>query len=377
MRYWWLALPALLIGAAGAQDLSQRLTTAQAEARAAEKRAAALRAQAEAASDAAAAFAARRSALAEEIAADELRLTEETLRLEEIRTRLAAHEAAVEAEKAPIALLLAGLATMARQPPLLALADSGSIDELVRVQMLIDASLPEIERRSAAIEADVARTRALADEAEKQQATIANRRQRRDAARAQFAEQEAEALANAQALGDAAFSAERQSLAVAENFAELGETAQSRALTRVQARALAQYDPAPRRPTTADADRPRGPQGYRMPNGAAVSEGFATLREGGIRSRGITLATRRGAALVSPAAGTVTFSGPFRGYDGVLIIDHGDGWASLLTGVTTSLEVGSNVGAGEAIGRARGEITLELWQSGTPRSAAIIAGSSK
>ncbi|WP_265528748.1 murein hydrolase activator EnvC family protein [Sphingomicrobium marinum] len=377
MRYWWLALFALLIGAAGAQDVSQRLSSAQAEARAAEKRAAALRAQADAASDSAAAFAARRAALAEEIAADELRLTEETLRLEQIRARLAAHEAAFEAEKAPIARLLAGLATMARQPPLLALADSGSVDELVRVQMLIDASLPEIERRSAAIEADAAKTRALADEAEKQQAAIADRRERRDAARAQFAEQEAEARANAQALADAAFSAERQSLAVAENFAELGQTAQSRAMTRVQARALAQYDPAPPRPSSADPDRPRGPKNYRMPSDAAVSEGFATLREGGIRSRGLTLATRRGAALVAPAAGTVTFSGPFRGYDGVLIIDHGDGWASLLTGVTSPLEAGNKIGAGAAIGRARGEVTLELWQSGTPRSAAIIAGSSK
>lgn len=377
MSRWWLALPFLLIGTAGAQNLSERLSTAQAEARAAEKRAATLRAEADAASDAAAAFAARRAALAEDIAADELRLTEETLRLEEIRARLAAHEAEVEAQKAPMARLLAGLATMARQPPLLALADSGSVDELVRVQMLIDASLPEIERRSAAIEADAAKTRALAEEAAEQQAAIVASRDRRDAARARFAEQEAEARANAQALADAAFGAERQSLAVAENFAELGETAQSRAETRVQARALAQYGAAPPRPTSAAADRPEGPAGYRLPSDAPVSEGFATLREGGIRTRGITLSTRRGAALVAPAGGTVTFSGPFRSYDGVLIIDHGDGWASLLTGVTSRLEPGTTIDAGAPIGQARGAVTLELWQDGTPRSAAIIAGSSK
>lgn len=377
MRRWWLAFPFLLVGAAGAQDLSERLSTAQAEARAAEKRAATLRAEADAASDAAAAFAARRAALAEDIAADELRLTEESLRLEEIRTRLAAHEAEVEAQKAPIARLLAGLATMARQPPLLALADSGSVDELVRVQMLINASLPEIERRSASIEADAATTRALAQEAAEQQAAIAARRDHRDAARERFAEQEAEARANALALADAAFGAERQSLAFAENFAELGETAQSRAMTRVQARALAQYDAAPPRPTSVQADRPTGPGSYRLPSDAPVSEGFAALREGGIRTRGIRLATRRGASLIAPASGTVTFSGPFRSYDGVLIIDHGDGWASLLTGVTSPLEPGSDVAAGAPIGRARGEVTLELWQNGTPRSAAIIAGSSK
>lgn len=377
MRRWWLLLPFMLVGAAGAQTMSERLSSAQAEARAAEQRAATLRAEADAASSEAAAFAARRAALAEEIAADELRLTEETLRLEEIRTRLAAHEAEIEAQKAPISRLLAGLTVMARQPPLLALTDSGSVDELVRVQLLIDASLPEIRRRSAAIEADAATTRALAMEAREQQDAITLRRDRRDAARARFVEQEAEARANAQALADAAFGAERDSLAVAENFAELGESAQSRAMTRVQANALAQYGAAPPRPTEGASGRPSGPEGYRLPADAAVSEGFATLRQGGIRSRGMALSTARGTRLVAPAAGQVTFSGPFRGYDGVLIIDHGDGWASLLTGVTSDLEPGSTIEAGAPIGRALGELGLELWQNGTPRSAAIIAGSSK
>ena len=45
--------------------------------------------------------------------------------------------------------LLAGLAVMARRPPLLALADRGSTDELVKVRILLDSTLPVIRRADA------------------------------------------------------------------------------------------------------------------------------------------------------------------------------------------------------------------------------------
>ena len=32
----------------------------------------------------------------------------------------------------------------------------------------------------------------------------------------------------------------------------------------------------------------------------------------------------------------MSFSGPFRDYDGVLIIDHGGGWMSLIVNVASS-----------------------------------------
>ena len=47
-------------------------------------------------------------------------------------------------EQQPVSSLLAGLAMMARRPPLLALADRGGTDELVKVRMLLDATLPVI-----------------------------------------------------------------------------------------------------------------------------------------------------------------------------------------------------------------------------------------
>src|SRR6476646_226185 len=49
-----------------------------------------------------------------------------------------------------------GLATMARRPPLLVLADHGGTDELVKVRLLLDATLPVIRRRTGHLSAELA-----------------------------------------------------------------------------------------------------------------------------------------------------------------------------------------------------------------------------
>jgi len=73
----------------------------------------------------------------------------------------------------------------------------------------------------------------------------------------------------------------------------------------------------------------------------------------------------------------VKYSGPFRDYDGLLIIDHGRGWLSLLVNVGSTLKVGDRIRLGEPIGRALGPLQVELSQNGRRISPALIAGSSQ
>jgi len=79
----------------------------------------------------------------------------------------------------------------------------------------------------------------------------------------------------------------------------------------------------------------------------------------------------------APAAGIVKFAGPFREYDGVVIIDHGGGWLSLIVNVASTLQPGERVVAGQEIGRALGPLQVELSQNGRRISPALIAGSSQ
>ena len=136
-------------------------------------------------------------------------------------------------------------------------------------------------------------------------------------------------------------------------------------------------DPSPARPTAPEGRAERPPIDYRLPADAPVSDGLGEIGPSGIKSRGVTFATSRGTALIVPAFGVVRFSGPFRSHDGVVIIDHGGGWMSLIVNVSSNLKVGERVRAGAPLGRALGPIGVELSQNGRRVSPALIAGSSQ
>ena len=165
-------------------------------------------------------------------------------------------------------------------------------------------------------------------------------------------------------------------LAAAESVEQLTSgAAGSREAARLAA-ALANAEPAPPRPVAPDTAAQAVGLDYVLPADARVVEGLGSVNPSGVRSRGITLATARGAAVIAPAAGTVRFSGPFRSYDGVMIIDHGGGWMSLLINVRSRLKPGDKVRLGDAVGRTLGPLVVELSRNGRRISPALIAGSS-
>ena len=74
--------------------------------------------------------------------------------------------------------------------------------------------------------------------------------------------------------------------------------------------------------------------------------------------------------MVAPGAGRVAYAGPYRGYGRIVIVEHANGWTSLVTGLgTLDVAVGQAVTAGSPLGLApaqRGEVTLELRRGGEP-----------
>ena len=81
-------------------------------------------------------------------------------------------------------------------------------------------------------------------------------------------------------------------------------------------------------------------------------------------------------AVTAPADGVVRFAGPFRDYDGVLIVDHGGGWLSVIVNVASELHAGDRLRLGDPVGRALGPLEVELSHNGLRISPALIAGSS-
>src|SRR3546814_16004786 len=72
-----------------------------------------------------------------------------------------------------------------------------------------------------------------------------------------------------------------------------------------------------------------------------VVTGLGELSESGVRARGLTILAQPLAQVVAPTRGRVAFAGEYRGYGRIVIIDHGNGWTTLLAHLDRlSVEVG-------------------------------------
>lgn len=78
---------------------------------------------------------------------------------------------------------------------------------------------------------------------------------------------------------------------------------------------------------------------------------FHTELSKGVVSNGIDIKTAAKAQVIAPFDGTVIYAGPFKNFANLVIIDHGEGYTSLLSGLgETDTEVGQMLLAGEPVG---------------------------
>ena len=238
-------------------------------------------------------------------------------------------------QRAPVARLLAGLQTQVRRPPLLALLQPGTLRDAVHLRAVVAAAGPQIAERTSGLRASLARARVLEEEAAR---LAADRRGLQSALAARRDElasvSAAERLKALRAAGAADREAERAFLAE-----------QARDLPTL-VRRLETAPPATARPMARAAGS--APPDYRLPVAGAL-----LAPEDGGGGRTLTLRPRPGAQVVAPAAGQIAFAGPFRGYGAIAIIEHADGWTSLVTGLErVQVAAGQPVVAGSPLGQA-------------------------
>ena len=376
-----LVIPILLAAASApvapiAEPADAALARARAEAGQAAKRLAQLEADAARAGNEAERLKAQQAAAAAAIETTEAKISEQDAQLRLTQAQVALAEQRLATKRAPLAALLSGLATMGRQPPILALADQGSVEEMIRVKALLDATMPVIERRTAALQADLTVRQRSATAANKVRGELAASRKELDRRRQRFAELEAAASERAARLAGEAFGAGDRVLASDEALASASGVAETRQASRAVAARLADLDFAPARPMRGDSALPPSDFAYSLPVDAALIEGLGSVSKAGISSRGLRFASSPGTRVIAPADGEIVFAAPYRGQDGLVIIAHQGGRTSLLLGVSSEKPRGSKVRRGEFIGRALGPLGVELRLNGVPQSPALIAASS-
>ncbi|KQU61922.1 metalloendopeptidase [Sphingomonas sp. Leaf339] len=361
-------------------DANDPLLRAQQEAAAASARADRLKAAAAAESDAAAQAAVERRGLTARVAVAAAGLRSAAAKAAIVDRRLAERRARLAAEQAPVARLLAALQSLARQPAAVAVMQPGSIDDLVHIRAVLGTVMPAVRALTAAVRGQLDGTRTLLAQATQARDALDAARARLDRERTALAQLESQHRERAAALGRGALSEQDRALALGERARDLvdrlAEEGEGQAIV---AGLTALTGPVPR-PVAAGSVGPARPTGaYRLPVAGRLVTGFGEISAAGVRSRGLTFAVPAGTPVVAPAGGTVRYAQGFRGYGGIVIVDHGDGWTSLVTGLAKPIvAVGGTVRMGDPIGRAAGgdypRVTVELRRRGQPMDMVALIG---
>ena len=342
--------------ASSALETRRALAAAQNEARRARERAALLDRQASSARRAGDQATLAAAALAARVQQAEAALAASQADLALVAEARRSLDTRLTRESAPVSRLLAALQLQVRRPPLLQLLQPGSITDAVHLRAVLASVEPQIRNRTASLRTELGRARAL----EREGARLTARRQA----------QQSDLVAQREKL--ATLSAverikARRAASAADREAELAFTSGiaardlSALLRRVEA-APEQRNPGAARPAPVPANGTTAP--YLRP----VSGRLATDRPGA--RKGLTLEPRPRAVVVAPGAGRVAFVGPYRGFGIIAIVEHADGWTSLVTGLANAqVAAGQTVVAGSPLGQAAERdprITIELRKDGVP-----------
>lgn len=364
-----------------AEDAQKALAEADVQGKEARARAETLEAKAVTAVAAADRTAQEAAALAARIQESEAQITANEAKIRLIEQQRGALRVELAQRQRPLVELTAALQRLSRRPAVLSLLRPGSLQEAVYLRAVLETMLPQVERRTAGLRTAIARGKVLQAQAEQasddlraSQAELGRRRQTLAALEAR------QRLESRSASSSADREAER-ALALAEQARDLGGLVgelDKAGRLRGQLAALPGPVLRPAQPQAAQvvalaeatALPTNAPAQYLLPVSGRLVTGFGASAPGQVQSRGISIAARGSAQVVAPAAGRVVFAGPYQGYGTIVIIEHGGGWTSLVTGLSVlDTRVGRDLVAGSPLGQAgpgRPVLSLELRKDGAP-----------
>ncbi|MCC6927113.1 peptidoglycan DD-metalloendopeptidase family protein [Novosphingobium sp.] len=393
LRWPLLLAPLAVLGAVGAgfaqqtppqvesaEDAQAALDRAKQQGGEARSRAEALEAQAVKATAEADRTAQEAAALAARVQEAEAQIAANEAQIRIIGREQAVLRAELAEKQRPLVELTAALQRLSRRPPLLSLLRPGSLNETVYLRAVLNSLLPEVARRTKGLRDALARSKALAD-----QAGQANQALRANQAELTRRRSELAAIEARQRLASraASVSADRESeraLALAEQARDLSGLVvdlSKAGAVREQLAALPGPVLRPAQPLAAQLPSPEpampaaaGPGRFILPAAGRLVAGFGESRPGQPQSRGLSILVAGGAQVVAPAAGRVAFAGPYRGHGLIVIVEHGQGLTSLVTGLAElDCRVGEALVAGGSLGRmgpGRPLLTFELRRQGQP-----------
>ena len=335
---------------------------------------------------------ARTAALAARIQQSEADIRAGEARIAIVNRMISAQQSRLAAEQGPVVRLTAALQSLSRRPPILTLLQPGSLTDSIHARAALSQVLPVIRERTASLRQELERSRHLKSMAVQANAALEASREKLGQQRLALRKLEVEKRLAAQNLSSGATLEAERATAMGEQARDISELMDElEAAGSVRQRLASLPGPVlrPQKPGLGPAPvqdngggSHEGRPAYQLPVVGAVVTGFGEMSDSGVRSRGITIATQPGAQVVAPAKGRIVFAGPYNGFGQILIIDHGDGWTSLVTNLRhLSTSVGQDVVQGMPVGIAASgkapSITIELRRQGRPVDLLAMANAGR
>ncbi len=310
-------------------------------------------------------------ATTQRVSAAETKVSEAEARIENLNSREEAIRRSLESRRTVIAEVLASLQRMGRTPPPALLVAPEDMLKAIRTSMLLGAVLPQMRAETEALASDLSDLIGLRQSITAEKAQLAEQAQDLDGQRQKLA-----ALIDAR---QAALGVAQQAL-TAEQDRAADLASQATNLMQLITRSEAELAGAKRaaeearkaeaqREAKAEAGNQKNISPFNDPGRLAPAMAFADVKgllpmpvsgtilrsygspDGfGGTEKGLLVATQPRAVVAAPYDGWVVFSGPYRSYGQLLIINAGNGYYMVLAGMERiNVEAGQFVLAGEPV----------------------------
>ncbi|MEM6462740.1 MAG: murein hydrolase activator EnvC [Pseudomonadota bacterium] len=308
--------------------------------------------------------------LSDDINASELRLAGMAGRLDDLRQSL-------YARRGVLAEVLAALQRMGRNPPPALLVSPEDALSSVRSAILLGAVVPEIREQTDRLIADLQELTniraSIANERERLLATLEEQAEEEEKLKLLLVEKRKLTARNVEKLEDEARVSQQLAgrarsledlIASLEKEIESVRSAEAQARRAEEERAAAQQE---QREKARELARSASPDANRiapafqfsslknsleLPVVGTARFGFGDEDDSGRPLKGMMVSTAPDAIVTAPADGWVVYSGPFRSYGQLIILNAGDGYHLVLAGMgSTNTDIGQFVVSGEPLGR--------------------------
>lgn len=297
-------------------------------------------------------------------------------RISIISQRQSVQQRELSQQTSPILRLMGALENMTRRPATLMIMQPQSLDDYVHLRAVMASIQPKIEQQTAGLRAQIDLQQSLRNQQkialeslEEAQTDLSNQQASLAQLEGRNSVQSGELNADVALEFERAIAAGERARDIVENIENIQQDDEAlAALSVLDGPKLRSADTA--NEANVEKQRKNEKPAYILPSRAQIRSGFSELSINGYRERGIRMMVPASSAIKAPAGGTIKYAGVYRNFGRIVIIEHGGGWATLITNMAAVyVDEGQSINQGEDIGTAKSrdnEILIELRRNGRP-----------